>query len=507
MISRALFLLIALLAAPTLAFCLLCMQPGPGGIAALAFAAATLGAFAGRVDWRAPAEAGRTAACLLIGLALALIAGGGHFFYQTDDWTMRDAVLLDLIRNPWPVPYMWDGHAPLTMLRAPLGMYLTPALVGKALGERAGDLAMLAQNGLMFGLLLRVFMDQADSRRAGWIAAAFFVLFSGVDIIPWALLRMQGASIAMMPHIEVWTGRFQYSSHVTEMLWSPNHALPGWCFVAAYEAWRRGKAPATALAVVFAACVLWSPLAALGAFPFLILAGLRDLSERRLSMRGLVEAALAAISVVPVAIYLTRDAGAVSQRWLFGEDGFVLSYLMFIAFELGAFVGLLARDPVTRETKGWERAEILLILAVLALIPFYLIGDANDFAMRVSIPALALLALRAASAFDRAWRFDRLANQRWVLAALALAVVTPLSEIGRNLVFAPSAMSPCNVVEAFKAGPATTLGPDGQAVLYVADAQAFEKLSWLFRLPASTPEKRVRPTCFPLTRRFVFSDP
>ncbi|MCC2102023.1 MAG: hypothetical protein KDJ12_13915, partial [Hyphomicrobiales bacterium] len=62
-----------------------------------------------------------------------------------------------------------------------LGMYLTPALVGKALGERAGDLAMLVQNGLMFGLILRVFMGQADSRRAGWITAAFFVLFSGVD--------------------------------------------------------------------------------------------------------------------------------------------------------------------------------------------------------------------------------------------------------------------------------------------------------------------------------------
>ena len=144
---------------------------------------------------------------------------------------------------------------------------------------------------------------------------------------------------------------------------------------------------------------------------------------------------------------------------------------------------------------------------MLALIPFYLIGDANDFAMRVSIPALALLALRAASAFDRAWRFDRLANQRWVLAALALASITPLSEIGRNLVFAQSAMSACNVVEAFKAGPATTLGADGQAVLYVADADAFEKMSWLFRLPSSAPERRVRPTCYPPARRFVFSDP
>ena len=38
-------------------------------------------------------------------LVLTLISGVGHFFYQTDDWTTRDAVLLDLERNAWPVAY------------------------------------------------------------------------------------------------------------------------------------------------------------------------------------------------------------------------------------------------------------------------------------------------------------------------------------------------------------------------------------------------------------------
>ena len=505
MIPRALLLLVVLLATPTVIFLVAYLQPAVGALAVAAFVGALFATFSGKVgrgepDWRA------TLGCLAIGLALALIAGNGHFFYQTDDWTMRDAVLLDLVRNPWPVSYLWEGHAPLTLLRAPLGMYLGPALVGKALGPTAGDLALLAQNALIFGLLLRIFLDFADNRRAGWIAVGFFVLFSGVDIIPWTLLRLQGASIAMMPHIELWTGRFQYSSHVTEMLWSPNHALPGWCFVAAYEAWRRGQAPATTLAVVFAACLLWSPLAAMGALPFLAFAGLKDLSGKNVSARGLIAAMIGAAAVVPVALYLTRDSGTVVQRWLFLDDGFFVSYLMFLAFEIGVFVALLLRDPPTREAVGWARAEIILILGLLALIPLYLIGDANDFAMRVSIPALALLALRSAAAFDRAWRRDRLANQRWVLVALALATITPLSEIGRNLMFARAPMSACNVVEAFKAGPATTVGVDGQAVLYVADAGAFETLSWLFRLPQGAPQKRVIPVCY-AGRRFVYSDP
>ena len=505
MIPRALPLLAVLLATPTVIFLVTYLQPAVAAPAAAAFVSALFAAFWGRID-RRPPDRRATLVCLAIGLALALIAGNGHFFYQTDDWTMRDAVLLDLIRNPWPVSYFWDGHAPLTLLRAPLGMYLGPALIGKALGATAGDLALLAQNAIMFGLLLLIFLDFADNRRAGWVAVGFFVLFSGVDIIPWALLRLQGASIAMMPHIEVWTGRFQYSSHVTEMLWSPNHALPGWCFVAAYEAWRRGRAPATTLAVVFAACLLWSPLAAMGALPFLAFAGLKDLTTKSLSSRGLLAAVIGGAAVLPVALYLTRDSGTVVQRWLVLDDGFLVSWLMFLAFEIGPFVALLARDPATREEAGWARAETCLILGLLALIPLYLIGDANDFAMRVSIPALALLALRSAAAFDRAWRRDKLANQRWVLAALALAAITPLSEIGRNLMFARAPISACNVVEAFKAGPATTVGVDGQAVLYVADASAFEKLSWLFRLPQGAPQKRVISMCY-AGRRFVFSDP
>ena len=503
MISRALFLLVALLTAPTLIFCLSLMQPLPGSACALALALA-LATLARRVDWRAPPDGRAVAICLALGLAACLIGGHGHFLYQTDDWIVRDAVLVDLIRNDWPVSYIWNGYEPLTVLRAPLGMYLAPALVGKAFGMRAGDLALLAQNALMLALVLLVVSRAAPEPRDRWLTVGFFLMFSGVDVVPWLLLRLQGAATAALPHMEIWNGHFQYSSHMTQMIWAPNHALAGWAFVAGYESWRRGALPATGLAIVFAGVLFWSPLVAMGALPFLAMAGVSDLARRRMTVAGFGAAALAAASVVPVAIYLTRGSGEVEQHWTVGETGFAMMYVLFLAFEVGPFAALLARDPDSRGAKGSARAELILLAFMLAAIPLYLIGGANDFAMRASIPALAILSLRAAGAFARAWRRDRMADQRWVLIALVLALATPLSEIGRNLAWPGSPLSACNLEEANEAGPMHGDTPVGPVALYVADASAFAKVQSLFRQPAGAPERFVRRACWSADRPFVF---
>ncbi len=51
---------------------------------------------------------------------LGLLGGEGHFFHATSDWLFRDAVLIDLARQPWPATYRF--HDQNWLLRAPLGM-------------------------------------------------------------------------------------------------------------------------------------------------------------------------------------------------------------------------------------------------------------------------------------------------------------------------------------------------------------------------------------------------
>ena len=102
---------------------------------------------------------------------------------------------------------------------------------------------------------------------------AFFLLFSGLDVVPWALGwdRLSKNSWEFPLHLEWWAGPIQYSSHVTQLFWVPQHALAGWAFAAFYLRWREGAVNAPTLALVFGLCVFWSPLAAIGALPFLLL--------------------------------------------------------------------------------------------------------------------------------------------------------------------------------------------------------------------------------------------
>jgi len=159
--------------------------------------------------------------CLLIGFALMMSGGAGRFFYANIDWQVRDAVLRDMRINPWPFVY-----APDEILRAPIGMYLVPALVGKALGQSGADLALLVQNGTLTGLALAIASSLFDGPRSRMIGLAVFLAFSGLDIVGQAVVGHLGA-VTPTAHLEGW-GPTQFSSTMTLAFWVPQHALAGW---------------------------------------------------------------------------------------------------------------------------------------------------------------------------------------------------------------------------------------------------------------------------------------
>ena len=59
-----------------------------------------------------------------------VLAGVGHWAFANQDWVVRDAVLRDLVVDPWPVHYAIDGVD--FLMRAPIGYFLPAASVGRA---------------------------------------------------------------------------------------------------------------------------------------------------------------------------------------------------------------------------------------------------------------------------------------------------------------------------------------------------------------------------------------
>ncbi|MDB5649461.1 MAG: hypothetical protein JWL62_981, partial [Hyphomicrobiales bacterium] len=228
---RALLPLAILLALPLLAFDFGFLTPLAAFAGAAALLVALALAFRGLrsaplLNWRL------MGVCMAVALAVVALSGGAHILYRTDDWTIRDGILVDLVRQPWPFAYQFSDGA--QMLRAPLGIYLAPALVGKMFGLFAADLAMGLQNALVLGFVLLLVAQEAATRRGRVIVIAVFVLFSGMDILPALARLLIDGRHAQLPHLDGWGGIIQYSSHITLMFWTPNHGLAGFAFAAAY---------------------------------------------------------------------------------------------------------------------------------------------------------------------------------------------------------------------------------------------------------------------------------
>ncbi|MET0370169.1 MAG: hypothetical protein ABW039_02205, partial [Sphingobium sp.] len=320
--------------------------------------------------------------CLLVAALLLLLGGEGRLFHATADWQIRDAVLGDMGRHRWPFDYWLDGRAQL--LRAPVGMYLVPALLGGA-SQLGRDWALLGHNSLILGLLLAQGSALFEGRRARLIALTIFVLFSGLDIVG-NLIRQWATGGADWDHIERWSGHYQYSAHITQIFWVPQHALAGWTVALAYLLWRKGLAPVGLFAASMALVALWSPLALLGALPFAAFASLRALLTGAWSRWDVGLGVIAAATTVPALLYLSTDAATVGGGF---RPPFLPAYVLILLIEVVPFVLPLLRD----RRKGTDRTTVTIAALCLFLMPLWSIGASNDFQMRASIMPLALIAL------------------------------------------------------------------------------------------------------------------
>lgn len=398
--------------------------------------------------WRKAGHLDRSAfaTCFCLGVVLCLLGGETHLFFANADWLIRDAVLGDLAQHPWPVGYLFEGQA--NLLRAPLGMYLGPALVGRVLGVGAAHAALLAQNSILLACVLYAFAACAASRRQAMTVIGIFLLFSGWDVVGQALV---GKSLAFTTHLSQWAGDLQYSATMVQIFWVPNHALPGWLFVGGYLAWRRDQLSIAGLCVLFALCIFWSPLSAIGAMPFLASAGWSELRAARLERVDLAVILLAVLGIVPILLYLGADFGRVPHGSMQSSASGLGCYLVFEVIEVLPFAALLYFGSVAPMSRR-EQFETAIIFAILLCAPFYRIGS-DDFMMRASIPALGLLALKVAKIIDPGFGSVAKGPALAGLAVLALGSLTPIYEIGRAITAAPYRISACNLMSANRFPP------------------------------------------------------
>ncbi|OAP29307.1 hypothetical protein A8O16_24445 [Sphingobium sp. 20006FA] len=367
--------------------------------------------------------------CFAVATILLILGGEGRLIFATADWQIRDAVLADMGMHRWPFDYWLDGKSQL--LRAPVGMYLVPALFG-GISQVGRDWALLAHNTLILTLLLAQGAALFEGQRARWIALITFLTFSGLDVVG-NLIHQWMAGETDWDHIEYWAQNYQYSAHITQIFWVPQHGMAGWSVALTFLLWRRKMAPIGLFAASIPLVALWSPFAVLGALPFAAFASICVVRTGAWGWRDVLLCLVASACSLPAFIYLSADAATVGGGPL-PPDG---TYGLFLLLEVMPFLLPLLRDRAT------DRAIMLITAGSLSLMPLWSIGSSNDFQMRASIMALALLALAYA---DRAGRLERWNDKIWFLALISLGSVTGAAEIARDFRLSPSPTPHCSLV-------------------------------------------------------------
>lgn len=372
---------------------------------------------------------------LLASLTLFVLGGEGRFFYANADWQIRDAILNDMSSMPWPYAYALDGQA--AILRAPLGMYLGPSLAGSS----GSEIALLLSNSLRLALLITLAWQMFDSRGKRIFALCIFFGFSGWDIIGTLIYNNAGIPVSW-DHLETWNFGFQYSSHITQAFWVPQHAIAGWASALMFLLWAKGLAPLGWFAATVPLVAIWSPLAIMGAVPFVLLAGVSAVLKRNFNWRDVTLASVALAVSLPALIYMQVDAANLGSEV---RDAPASIYILIFALEVAPFVVLPLLD---RTNSVLERLTLWTILLCLILMPYWKIGLNSDFQMRASIMPLALLALAFIDWILKTaekMQFPK-TEMGFAFVAIALGFSTPAFELHRSLVNGPSPKPRCSLI-------------------------------------------------------------
>ena len=371
---------------------------------------------------------------LLLVFVWCIMAGQGGFVAQTWDWNGRNATLRDMVMHDWPVTYR-EGSLALAYY---IGHWVPSALAGRAVLAVGGSADAAWQT--------------ANAALLAWTCAGILIVLSMLIVVlrgdrPWKQLlvllllvffsQTKGLGEAVMVFIQHVLGGITGKDYDTHWGWwtfqfSHNSELLYWVFNQTVVPWLgillvASERSFSRFVFIVALCLVCGPIPDVGIAFFATAAGVavcRRRMKRDGVLSGLTETARSVLTfenmigllvVIPlVYAYLSTNSrgGTFAPAWL-GREYFWKRYLLFVCCEAGLLLAVAWR---ARNVWWWSA------LAWICVCPLVKLGNNNDFCMRASIPAFAVLMVLAAQAVADGNRL-----RRWfAVVLLAFGSLYPL---------------------------------------------------------------------------------
>lgn len=343
------------------------------------------------VRWKSHGSLAALALLLAAGMGWSALGGGSHFVYANPEWDIRDAVLGDLVRHQWPIAYRFADPGDW-ILRSAFGYFLAPALLGKLFGLAIVPVAVFVWTVAGVYLFLALLPLPL---RFGWRLGAgivVIVFFSGMDFVGQFIAT---ESWPDFPARMEWWGPLSYPSLTNQLFWAPNHCLPLWVGTALVMRHLDDDRLALLAMVMIPLTLIWTPFAAPGLLPLVVLGVIRHARAGRDVHWSWAGAICTLAFAYPILAFLTVDisgipAGTVVAVAPPGQGSArheisPHSYALFVACEF-ALLGLVLAPNVRR-----DRECFWLALIVLLVLPLFRFGPNNDSLLRLSTPYLIVL--------------------------------------------------------------------------------------------------------------------
>ena len=326
--------------------------------------------------------------CLGISIILNYILGIGEFRPQTYDFQANNFKYYDLITHQLPIYYAEQK----TYLCYYTGYYLPSALLAKVFGIETCRYFSFIWS--VFGMWL-VFLWISTFSRKNIIGLLMIVLLFANA---WFAIKLLINFAYFQEHLQPYYIQLNQFKLITSPLiknyaWATQHTIPACLGVCVSIDNFRTKTNLKYLLLMLLSTMFWSPLTAVGLFPFVAFYFLKDLKNvfSINSIGSLMLMMFLILSFTPLLLYFISTEGIhVNNTEFIWQTGVKSWWIFYLIYTISNFIiwGFFLNHTKNQYKILWKIAVIFP-----CIIAIYRIGIYNDFNVRVSFPSFFMLSI------------------------------------------------------------------------------------------------------------------